>query len=144
MLVRLLYIELYSIICDIVISVIYYLALQVISMDDIIERFETEFKRGMMQLAILYLLEIERYGYDIMRNLKEEGFVAEEGTLYPILRRLEDDKLLSSRWETTGPRPRKYFVITAYGKEVREKLLVSLKSFSAAIERIEKQSKGVV
>lgn len=112
-------------------------------MDDIVERFETEFKRGMMQLAILYLLENERYGYDIMRNLKEEGFVAEEGTLYPILKRLEDDKLLSIRWETTGPRPRKYFVITAYGKEVREKLLISLTSFSAAIERIKKQSKGV-
>lgn len=113
-------------------------------MDNIVERFETEAKRGMIQVAILYLSEKEHYGYDIMRNLKDEGLVVEEGTLYPILRRLEEDKLLSSRWETTGSRPRKYYVITAYGKEVREKMLVMLKSFGAAIERMEKQSNGVV
>lgn len=97
-----------------------------------------------MQLAILYLLENERYGYDIIKNLNEEGLAVEVSTLYPILSRLEDDKLLSSRWETTGPRPRKYYVITEYGKEVREKMLVTLRSFYSAIERMKKQSNGVV
>jgi len=106
-------------------------------MDEILERFETEVKRGMMQVAIMYLLEQERYGYDIIKCLKDGGLGVEEGTLYPIIRRLEDEKLLSSRWVTAGPRPRKYYVITAYGKEVRAKLLASLKAFGTAIERME-------
>jgi Predicted transcriptional regulators len=118
------------------------MASQVISMDDIVERFETEVKRGMMQVAIMCLLEQERYGYDIIKSLKDGGLGVEEGTLYPILRRLEDEKLLSSRWETTGPRPRKYYVITDYGKHVRTKLLESLRAFSMAIETLERQTEG--
>jgi PadR family transcriptional regulator PadR len=117
---------------------------KVILMDDVIERFEAEARRGLLQLAILFLTEKARYGYDIMKTLKEEGLAVEESTLYPILRRLEDDKLLSSHWETAGPRPRKYYAITEYGKEVRKNMLVSLKSFNAAIERMEKQTNGVV
>ena len=116
---------------------------QVILMDEILERFETEVKRGMMQVAIMCLLEQERYGYDIIKSLKDNGLGVEEGTLYPILRRLEDERLLTSRWETAGPRPRKYYVITAYGKEVRVKLLASLKAFGGAIERMEREAGGV-
>ncbi len=79
-----------------------------------------------MQVIIMCLLEEESYGYDIIRNLKDVGIEVDDGTLYPILRRLEDDKLLVSRWETTGPRPRKYYVITEYGRDIREKMLASL------------------
>jgi PadR family transcriptional regulator, regulatory protein PadR len=111
-------------------------------MDDIVERFETEVKRGMMQVAIMCLLEQERYGYDIIKCLKDGGLGVEEGTLYPILRRLEDERLLSSRWETTGPRPRKYYVITDYGRNVRAKLLASLKSFTVAIDALGRQAEG--
>ena len=118
------------------------MASQVIPMDDIVERFETEVKRGMMQVAIMCLLERERYGYDIIKSLKDGGLSVEEGTLYPILRRLEDEGLLASRWETTGPRPRKYYVITAYGKEVRSKLLASLNAFGSAIGRLEREAVG--
>ena len=84
-------------------------------MDDIVERYEIEVKRGMMQVAILCLLERESYGYDIIKSLKEDGLGVEDGTLYPILARLEGEKLLSSKWKMNGPRPRKYYVITAYG-----------------------------
>jgi len=111
-------------------------------MDNIVERFETEVKRGMMQVAIMCLLEQERYGYDIIKCLKDGGLGVEEGTLYPILRRLEDEKLLSSRWETTGPRPRKYYVITDYGRNVRAKLLASLKAFTVAIDTLGRQAEG--
>lgn len=87
-----------------------------------------------MQVTIMCLLEQEYYGYDIIRNLGEAGIDIDDGTLYPILRRLEDDRLLVSRWETTGPRPRKYYVITEYGKEIREQMLASLASMNAAVE----------
>lgn len=121
---------------------IQYMVPQVISMDDIVERFETEVKRGMMQVAIMCLLEQERYGYDIIKSLKDGGLGVEEGTLYPILRRLEDEKLLSSRWETTGPRPRKYYIITDYGRDVRTKLLASLKAFTGVIDTLGRQAEG--
>ncbi len=107
------------------------------TMDNIFERFETEVKRGVMQVAVMCLLEKERYGYDIIKSLKESGLSVEEGTLYPILRRLEDEKLLASRWVTEGPRPRKYYRITEYGKEIRQKLLVSLRSISQVVDRLE-------
>ncbi len=103
-------------------------------MDKIVERFETEVRRGMMQVTIMCLLDQESYGYDIIRNLKEVGIEVDDGTLYPILRRLEDDRLLVSRWEMKGPRPRKYYVITEYGRDVREKMLASLASMNAALE----------
>ncbi len=103
-------------------------------MDEIVERFETEVRRGLMQVTIMCLLEQEAYGYDIIRNLGDVGIAIDDGTLYPILRRLEDDRLLVSRWETTGPRPRKYYVITDYGKEIREQMLTSLATMNAAVE----------
>jgi DNA-binding PadR family transcriptional regulator len=103
-------------------------------MDTIVERFETEVRRGMMQVTIMCLLDQESYGYDIIRNLKEVGIEVDDGTLYPILRRLEVDKILVSRWEMTGPRPRKYYAITDYGRDVREKMLDSLASMNVAVE----------
>ncbi len=112
-------------------------------MDDIFERFETEVKRGVMQVAVMCLLEKERYGYDIIRSLKDVGLGVEEGTLYPILRRLEDERILSSRWVTEGPRPRKYYVITDYGREIRGKLLASMGSISQAMGRLENEMQVV-
>jgi PadR family transcriptional regulator PadR len=99
----------------------------------VFERFETEVRRGVMQLGVLCLLDNEQYGYEIIKDLDNVGLKVEEGTLYPILRRLENDKLLSSRWETTGPRPRKYYKTTEYGKEIRIKWLDSYKSINKAI-----------
>lgn len=110
------------------------MASNVVAMDKIMERFETEVRRGMMQVIILCLLEQEAYGYDVIRNLQDVGIDVDDGTLYPILKRLEDDRLVASRWETTGPRPRKYYVITEYGKEIREKMLASLGSMNAALD----------
>lgn len=112
------------------------------TVDDIVERYEIEVKRGTLQVAILCLLEQERYGYDIIKRLKEDGMGVEDGTLYPILGRLESEKLLTSKWDVTGPRPRKYYVITTRGKEVRVKLLASLNAFMATIGRMESEAKG--
>ncbi|MCE7698537.1 MAG: PadR family transcriptional regulator [Methanobacterium paludis] len=106
-------------------------------MVNIFERFETEMKRGVIQVAVMCLLENERYGYNITKSLKSAGLKVEEGTLYPLLRRLENDKLLSSRWDTNDSRPRKYYMITEYGKQVRTSWLDSLKSINTAIEQFE-------
>ncbi|OEC87221.1 MULTISPECIES: PadR family transcriptional regulator [Methanobacterium] len=105
-------------------------------MDKVLEKFETEIRRGIMQVAVVCLLDEEKYGYEIIKSLKEVGLNVEEGTLYPLLRRLEKDELLSSRWETSGPRPRKYYMVTEYGKEIRTKWLNSFNAIRAVIERL--------
>ncbi len=105
-----------------------------------LNKFEAEVKRGSLQVVILYLLEEERYGYDIIKHLKEEGFTVEEGTLYPILRRLEDEKMLTSRWELYGQRPRKYFIVTDYGMFVRKKLFESMKHITSTVEKMESRT----
>ncbi|MGA9139833.1 MAG: PadR family transcriptional regulator [Methanocella sp.] len=102
-----------------------------------LNKFEIEVKRGSLQVVILYLLEEERYGYDIIKNLRDEGLVVEEGTLYPILKRLEDEKMLTSRWELYGQRPRKYFVVTEYGKIVRQKLFESMNHITRIVEKLD-------
>ena len=105
-------------------------------MDKVLEKFETEMRRGVMQVAVVCLLDNEKYGYEIIKSLNDTGLNVEEGTLYPLLRRLERDKLLSSRWETSGPRPRKYYIVTEYGKEIRTKWLGSFNAISKVIEQL--------
>ena len=106
-------------------------------MNKVIEKFETEVRRGAMQLGIISLLDKEQYGYEIIKNLSKVGLNIEEGTLYPLLRRLEKEGLLSSQWETSGSRPRKYYKTTEYGKEIRKKWLNSFKTINKSIELLE-------
>jgi len=106
-------------------------------MNKVIEKFETEVRRGAMQLGIISLLDKEQYGYEIIKNLSKVGLNVEEGTLYPLLRRLEKEGLLSSQWETSGSRPRKYYKTTEYGKKIRKKWLNSFKTINKSIELLE-------
>jgi DNA-binding PadR family transcriptional regulator len=85
-------------------------------------RIEGELRRGVLQLVILTLCDTPRYGYDLVRMLSKLGFETEEGTLYPILRRLEQQGALGSSWDTAGTRPRRYYTITAEGRRAREDL----------------------
>ena len=82
-------------------------------------RFEAELRRGVVQLVALHYLETPRYGYDLVRHLAEVGFAVEEGTLYPILRRFEKVGILTSRWDTEGKRPRKYYELSAQGRAAK-------------------------
>ncbi len=83
-------------------------------------RMEAELRRGAVQLATLVLLETPRYGYDLVRHLGHAGFEVEEGTLYPILRRLETQGLLDATWNTEGTRPRKYYQLSKEGQRHME------------------------
>jgi DNA-binding PadR family transcriptional regulator len=84
--------------------------------DSFHERSAQELRRGVLQVAVLALLQRRAYGYDLLRVLAERGLPAEEGTLYPILRRLEGEGLLASEWDTSGARPRKYYESTESGR----------------------------
>ena len=87
-----------------------------------IDNLEKEMNRGFLQLVILILLEQPMYGYMMMKTMQEKGAAIDESTLYPLMRRLEAQGLLISRWDTTENKARKYYQITDEGKLVRGKL----------------------
>lgn len=87
------------------------------------DKYERQMKKGVLDMLVLSLLKSEaKYGYQIiqeMREKSEETFLLKDGTLYPILYRLEDDKLVAGKWsEAEGKQvPRKYYEITEEGKK---------------------------
>lgn len=92
-------------------------------MDERINPFITEMNRGFLQIITLTALEKPMYGYAMIQVFKEMAYGVEESTLYPLLRRLEKNKLVQSKWNVEGNRPKKFYQITGKGREVR-KILV--------------------
>lgn len=81
-------------------------------------KLNQQLKRGTLTLAVLSQLHKRQYGYSLVTILQHKGVEIEPSTLYPLLRRLEKQGLLQSEWETSEPRPRKYYFLTEIGKEV--------------------------
>ncbi len=75
----------------------------------------TELRRGVLVLAVLSRLRVPQYGYSLKQALLEGGMPVEEGTLYPLLRRLEGQGLLTSEWNTEHAPPRRYYRLSAEG-----------------------------
>jgi len=86
-------------------------------MQSILGNLQQELRRGAIVLCVLSLLDKPRYGYALLERLEKSGMSVEPGTLYPLLRRLEKQGLLKSEWETSGMRPRKYYVMSEGGRE---------------------------
>lgn len=83
----------------------------------------TELRRGSLTLAVLGSLKEPRYGYALLQTLMEQGIDIEANTLYPLLRRLESQELLTSDWDTSENRPRKYYVVSEKGGEALRQLM---------------------
>jgi PadR family transcriptional regulator PadR len=81
-----------------------------------------ELRRGVIVLAVLAQLHEEQYGYSILKLLADQGLEVDQGTLYPLLRRLESQGLLESMWKLEESRPRRYYIISAAGKQVLDAL----------------------
>lgn len=86
--------------------------------DEQLNTLRLELRRGLVVLAVLSQMDTARYGYNLIQRLVEQGLDIEEGTLYPLLRRLEKQGLLESEWEMGESRPRKYYRISPLGREV--------------------------
>ncbi len=86
--------------------------------NEVIENLLLELRRGVSSLAVLLLLQKEQYGYSLQTNLAEIGLTIEQGTLYPLLRRMESQGLLNSVWRVEDGRPRRYYVINPDGKDL--------------------------
>ena len=89
----------------------------------ILQNLQQEMKRGTLVLAVLTQLDEPQYGYTLIQTLTGMGMAVEQNTLYPLMRRLEKQGLLESLWQIEENRPRRYYQISAFGKEVRVALI---------------------
>ena len=87
------------------------------------DNLSQELRRGALVLATLSQLQHEQYGYSLKQTLAEQGMVINEGTLYPLLRRLEKQGLLESNWRVVDDkRPRRYYKLSATGEIILSNL----------------------
>ena len=87
-----------------------------------LDNFSQELRRGALPLAVLCMLQENKYGYALIGELTAAGVEIDQGTLYPMLRRLESQGLLQSSWVVEGARPRRYYGISPQGREVLRSL----------------------
>ncbi|MFU8826781.1 MAG: PadR family transcriptional regulator [Brevefilum sp.] len=95
-----------------------------------------ELRRGVIILAVLSQLHEEQYGYSLMKRLEEQGMQIDQGTLYPLLRRLEDQNLLQSDWRVDTSRPRRYYMLSELGKIVLEEMTTEWSRIKTTIDNL--------
>lgn len=104
--------------------------------DEANAKLEQELRRGVIVLAALSQLREPQYGYSLRQALAEQGMVVEEGTLYPLLRRLEAQGLLASEWRIEDGPPRRYYTLSAEGKKLYTDLTTSWRNLVGTVERL--------
>jgi len=104
---------------------------------------ETEMNRGFLHILVLMLLEKDMYGYSMVKHIEGQGYKVEENTLYPLLRRLEKNGLIASKWDVSEDRPRKFYAITPAGRALRAGLLDVWKAQNRVLDKITKETAHV-
>lgn len=105
-------------------------------------QFERQLKKGVLEMLVLHAIhETPMYGYQLIQTLKKSSsnfFLLKEGTLYPILYRLEENGFATSQWMTPedGKAPKKFYQITAAGKEELNRQLALWLDFSSTVDQI--------
>ena len=112
-------------------------------LNKLLESLTTELRRGTLTLAVLSKLNTPQYGYSLVQLLENSGIEIEQSTLYPLLRRLEKQELLTSSWDTTENRPRKYYKISSFGIEVFIELKAEWKKMTNELEVVLKGDEDI-
>jgi len=105
-------------------------------MDDVTDNLILELRRGTLVLTVLCQLDEPQYGYSLKEKLAEDGVEIDQGTLYPLLRRLEKQGLLDSEWSVEGSRPRRYYVLNNAGRRVLHRLAAEWRALAQAVDRM--------
>jgi PadR family transcriptional regulator, regulatory protein PadR len=103
---------------------------------NVVENLRSELRRGSLILAVLAQLRSEQYGYTLRKALAEHGMAIDEGTLYPLLRRLETQGLLVSEWREEDKRNKRFYVLSVEGKVILQQLLAEWKSIDTSLNAI--------
>jgi DNA-binding PadR family transcriptional regulator len=93
------------------------------TVDDIESGHLQELRRGTVVLACLLILRTPDYGYALLERLAAAGIATDGNTLYPLLRRLEKQELVTSEWNTDEARPRKFYRTSEAGEKLAGRLM---------------------
>jgi PadR family transcriptional regulator PadR len=103
---------------------------------DAFENLRLELRRGCLVLAVLAKLRSEYHGYALAKALRDGGLEIDENTLYPLLRRLENQNLLVSDWRVEDKRNKRFYRLSEDGRAVLASLLEEWRNINGAIEKI--------
>jgi len=103
---------------------------------NLFDSLRLELRRGCLVLAVLAQLRAEHYGYTLRTALSDLGLEIDEGTLYPLLRRLETQALLTSEWREEGGRRKRFYKLSPDGKQILKLLLAEWKTINQSLNRI--------
>ena len=103
---------------------------------DIFESLRQELRRGSLILAVLGQLKTEHYGYTLRKALSDAGVEIDEGALYPMLRRLESQGLLTSEWREEERRNKRFYTLSTEGRTVLDRLVAEWARLNASVDAI--------
>lgn len=103
---------------------------------DIFETLRQELRRGSLILAVLGQLTSEHYGYTLRKALGDAGVEIDEGALYPMLRRLEAQGLLTSEWREEERRNKRFYRLSDEGRAVLDRLVEEWTRLNASVDAI--------
>jgi len=106
---------------------------------ELLENLRLELRRGSLILAVMSALQSEQYGYTLRKFLAEHGTEIDEGTLYPLLRRLETQGLLKSQWREKDKRNKRFYRLSPEGKQILKQLLAEWRLMDSSLEEILKE-----
>lgn len=103
---------------------------------DLFDSLRLELRRGCLTLAVLAQLRAEHYGYTLRKALADLGLDIDEGTLYPLLRRLETQGLLTSEWREEGGRNKRFYRLSPDGRQMLKQLVAEWNGINKSLDRI--------
>lgn len=109
-----------------------------VNSDAYAEQLATQLRKGFLAFCVLRVCSHEpKYTSDIIAELRDAEMVVVEGTIYPLLSRLQKDGLLTHRWKESeqGP-PRKYYEVTPYGREVLHHVAKKITALNATLKKL--------
>lgn len=98
-----------------------------------LDKMRLELRRGVLVLAVLASLKQPHYGYSLRKQLQDGGIEIDEGTLYPLIRRLAEQGLLASEWQQAEGRERRYYQLSDTGKRMLEQLTEEWRNLNNAV-----------
>lgn len=104
--------------------------------NELYENLRLELRRGSLIIAVLAALRSEQYGYTLRKTLSGSGIDIDEGTLYPLLRRLETQGLLLSEWREADNRNKRFYRLSPEGRNMLKQLLAEWERINASLDEI--------
>jgi PadR family transcriptional regulator PadR len=103
---------------------------------EVLENLKGELRRGCLIVAVLAQLRVEQYGYTLRKALADDGLEIDEGTLYPLLRRLETQGLLVSQWREEDKRNKRFYRLSGEGTVILKQLLEEWGSINSSLGKM--------